>query len=98
MSVSGYRWGVCVLVLSLGGFPPFLGFFGKLLVLLKVVGVYPVFSFLLSVGSVCGWYYYLYLFCFFVLQSGSLNIRVKVDIMMPAAIFGGILLLPVFGF
>nr|WBP69654.1 NADH dehydrogenase subunit 2 [Propeamussium sp. mt1] len=94
----GYKWGLCFLILSLGGFPPFLGFFGKLLVLVETSGVYPIFSFLLVIGSVCGWYYYLYLFCFFVLYTGSLREWSKVDLFMPIAIFGGLVLMPFFVF
>ena len=94
----GAQWGLCLSVLSLGGFPPLLGFFGKFLVLVRVVDTYPLFSFFIVVGSITSWYYYLHLFCFFVLNVGSWWGRAKVDALLPVSIFGGALLAPFFVF
>nr|ALA07932.1 NADH dehydrogenase subunit 2 [Argopecten irradians concentricus] len=59
----------CFFLFSLGGFPPFLGFFGKLAVMVAVVGACPLLLIPLAVGSVVSWGYYLFVVSFSVIQS-----------------------------
>jgi len=59
-----------ILILSLGGFPPLLGFIGKWLVITELFIVEPVVLFFLLVGSLISLFYYLSLFFRFFFTLG----------------------------
>nr|AKE35612.1 NADH dehydrogenase subunit 2 [Pecten maximus] len=76
---STFSGGICVFLLSLGGFPPFLGFFGKLAVLLVVVSSCPLLSIPLVIGSVVSWSYYLFVMSFSIIQGSKCTKRSRSD-------------------
>ncbi|YP_001083068.1 NADH dehydrogenase subunit 2 (mitochondrion) [Mizuhopecten yessoensis] len=57
---SPFSLGISVWLLSLGGFPPFAGFCGKVVVLMHVMKWSPVLAFFLLGSSVTSWTYYLF--------------------------------------
>nr|UZN44215.1 NADH dehydrogenase subunit 2 [Acharax sp. NY-2022] len=59
-----------ILILSLGGFPPLLGFVGKWLVMTELFVVEPVVLFFLIMGSLISLFYYLFLFYNFFFSVG----------------------------
>uniref|UniRef100_UPI00315C7591 NADH dehydrogenase subunit 2 n=1 Tax=Ylistrum japonicum TaxID=1644149 RepID=UPI00315C7591 len=76
---SSFSGGICIFLLSLGGFPPFLGFFSKLAVLFCVASTFPPLMIPLALGSVIGWGYYLFVMSFCIISGGSSVKRDKSD-------------------
>nr|ALA07956.1 NADH dehydrogenase subunit 2 [Argopecten ventricosus] len=63
----------CFFLFSLGGFPPFLGFFAKLAVMVAVISACPLLLVPLAVGSVISWGYYLFVVSFSIVQGGLIS-------------------------
>nr|QDM58580.1 NADH dehydrogenase subunit 2 [Spondylus violaceus] len=98
-SCCGDKWLLMWSFLSLGGFPPTLGFLGKLMVLMSTMKVFPALGMILVVGSLFSWGYYLLMvvFClFFAEQKVGVDYGWALSLLLVLSFFGGFML-PVLG-
>nr|YP_272035.1 NADH dehydrogenase subunit 2 [Placopecten magellanicus]AAZ06448.1 NADH dehydrogenase subunit 2 [Placopecten magellanicus] len=68
---------ICVWILSLGGFPPLMGFFSKLVVLFPAMEHYPLFGCALMLGSLVGWVYYLFVISVLITRRNYFRLKGK---------------------
>nr|YP_009131241.1 NADH dehydrogenase subunit 2 [Cryptochiton stelleri]AIA77090.1 NADH dehydrogenase subunit 2 [Cryptochiton stelleri] len=75
------RYCLVLMLLSLGGMPPFLGFFGKMLILVELLSLGNiVISIILILGSMISLYYYLVLSFSLLLSSSSEYMKSRAEI------------------
>nr|YP_010133205.1 NADH dehydrogenase subunit 2 [Azumapecten farreri]ABQ96660.1 NADH dehydrogenase subunit 2 [Azumapecten farreri]ACL36022.1 NADH dehydrogenase subunit 2 [Azumapecten farreri] len=66
-----FSWGICIWLLSLGGFPPFPGFCGKFVVLVHVIKWMPALAVFLVASSVTSWSYYIFVMSLSVIRGSK---------------------------